>query len=476
MTSESDYEENYAGRRQVHYFPEIGFAGIDTFEYQLCVPTRRKSTPNCATATVFVYVVPDSDRDDDVRYTMVNTPVDIDFLGSSCGIVDPSTFAVMQPVNGTLTNLAAATYSVRRYTPNKDFVGVEKIGYEACIAISEEERNAVGLGSEPLHDLFCKHHARVSVHVLQTMMLQDDHASAEEGMTVEIPILANDKGADVSMAGVTIISGPYHGSVLFDRYGAMSNIAYTPAAKSAGMVDEFVYRVCGTIVPPAPYQNRIVPECQTAKVTIGIVLKFMVNDDFVVTERNTPVVIDVLANDMAVDPTTLTLIDSPSQGDAFRRRAEGGESAIVFHPPTDFAGVVTFSYQVCSDHPELQKKTCVERNVTVTVLIYAEADVVNIYQREDPVAIYVLANDDPDADPATVDIEQPPVSGNVIAIDPTSGAITYQPHSQFTGKFLNFLSLPSLIFFTCYMIYPLSADKQSHFHIISTYTSYISIY
>jgi hypothetical protein len=67
-------------------------------------------------------------------------------------------------------------------------------------------------------------------------------------------------------------------------------------------------------------------------------------DDTAFTAENTPVTIDVLANDSDYDRTTLTITSPPSSGTA----AINGDFNVTYTPNTNTVGTDTFVYQICA--------------------------------------------------------------------------------------------------------------------------------
>ena len=74
------------------------------------------------------------------------------------------------------------------------------------------------------------------------------------------------------------------------------------------------------------------------------------NDDYEVTEKNTPVIIGVVTNDVGflctVNPETVdtTFLLQPSHGTVVLN----GNGTVTYTPETDWSGIDTFQYQVCS--------------------------------------------------------------------------------------------------------------------------------
>jgi YD repeat-containing protein len=159
-------------------------------------------------------------------------------------------------------------------------------------------------------------------------------------------------------------------------------------------------------------------------------------NDSATTDEDTPVIIDVLGNDVdrdgTLDPTTLQIVNAPINGSA--TVTSGG--MIAYTPGRDFYGTDFFTYTVRDDGGAVANKAF----VTVQVLPVndppvANNDTANAREGGDPIVIDVLANDtdvDDLIDPTTVVVETGPQHGSV-QIDPVTGEITYTPGATFLG-------------------------------------------
>ena len=167
------------------------------------------------------------------------------------------------------------------------------------------------------------------------------------------------------------------------------------------------------------------------------------NDDVASTPINTPVDIDVLVNDTDpdgdLDPDTLTIIDSPSNGTAMVNTLTNG---IVYTPNTGFVGTDTLRYEVCD-----ALGLCDDATVTVYVggrppggpfpPVAVDDDAYT--NQEQPVDIMILQNDyDSDGylDVSTLIITSPVSYGNIsILIVGDVVTVTYTPQPGYYGKY-----------------------------------------
>ncbi len=133
--------------------------------------------------------------------------------------------------------------------------------------------------------------------------------------------------------------------------------------------DSFTYEVCDDGTPAL---------CDTAvvNVTVDAVNDAPVaNDDSATTPEDTPVAIDVTANDTDVDgnldPTSVTVTSGPANGAVAVDPVTG---AVTYTPDADFNGTDSFTYEVCDDGTPV---LCDTATVTVTVTPVNDPPVAN---------------------------------------------------------------------------------------------------
>jgi cysteine-rich repeat protein len=142
-------------------------------------------------------------------------------------------------------------------------------------------------------------------------------------------------------------------------------------------------------------------------------------DDFETTDQDTPVEVDVLANDSDpdgnLDPTSVVVTSPPSNG---TYSVNGTTGAITYTPNAGFTGVDTLEYEVCDTLGLCD---------TALVTIYVEAPLIPPVAEDDyaetlmevAVTVDVLDNDydlDGTLDPSTVVIITPPLNGLITGI------------------------------------------------------------
>lgn len=152
-------------------------------------------------------------------------------------------------------------------------------------------------------------------------------------------------------------------------------------------------------------------------------------DDEASTTANTPVTINVLANDVDPDGDTMT-VDSVTQG-ANGSVVNNGTS-VTYTPNAGYVGANTFTYKVTDGKGHFDTAGV---EVFVTEQPNRAPDAVDdtaTTQQDTPVTIPVLGNDtDPDNDPLTITGVTDPAHG-AIATN-SDGTVTYTPELGFFG-------------------------------------------
>ena len=269
------------------YIANTGFSGLDRFTY-----TIGDGQGGSATATVSVTVgtapnTPPVALDDAaVAAPGVATPIDV-LANDSDADGDPLTItAVTPPIGGTVT----ITGSVLSYVANAAFAGVDRFSY----TISD------GRGGSAT--------ASVAVTVPgapnQPPVAVDDVGATTVGTAVVLDVLDNDSDPDGDALVIVSTTQPAGGLVAFDG----TSVTYAPAAGFVG-VDSFTYTIEDGRGGSA-----------TATVTVSV--NAAPNQppvpapDAALTAVNTPVTIDVLANDTDPDgdPLTIIAVTQPANG------------------------------------------------------------------------------------------------------------------------------------------------------------------
>ena len=175
----------------------------------------------------------------------------------------------------------------------------------------------------------------------------DDTASTTQNTNVSIDVLDNDSDPDDLVLTLSIDTQATNGTATVDTKGTATptddTIDYLPNANFTG-TDTFVYQVDDG---NAASGNNT--DTATVTVTVTAIVLDAV-DDPVTTQMDTPIDIDVLANDNSSNPVTLTTATAPANGTAVVD--DKGTPAILtddtidYTPNTGFIGQDTFTYQI----------------------------------------------------------------------------------------------------------------------------------
>ncbi|MGF1580087.1 MAG: Ig-like domain-containing protein [Gemmataceae bacterium] len=338
---------------------------------------------------------------DDEAQTKEDTPVTIDVVANDVDVDnDKLTPSILtQPTNGSAVRNADGTFT---YTPNENFHGTDSFTYKVSDGTDESNTATVTIEVKPVND------PPVAV---------DDEAKTDEDTSVTIDVVANDLDVENDKLTPTIVTQPNRGSLVIKSDGT---IIYKPNLDFHG-TDSFTYKVFdGT------------NESNTASVTVAVQ---PVNDppkatdDEVQTDEDTPVSIDVLANDVDVDSSKLTpiIVSKPTSGAVF----VGSNGTFVYTPNDTFHGTDSFTYKVSdgTDESNTASVTVEVKPVNdppVAVDDEAQTD------EDTSVRIDVLANDrDVEKDTLTPSLVTQPTNGSVVRN--TDGTFTYAPIANFHG-------------------------------------------
>jgi PKD repeat protein len=321
------------GDGSFEYIPNAGYNGPDGFTYH-----ANDGTANSNSATVVITVNPANNNApiaaDDSATTDEDIAATINVLANDSD-VDGDTLtvdSVTQGSNGTVT----ANGNDVTYTPAVNFNGSDSFSYTVSDGNGGTDTATVSVTINAVND---------------APIAADDSATTDEDVAKTIDVLAND--TDIDSVSLTVDSATQGSNGIVVNNGA--NVTYAPSADFNG-TDSFTYTVSdgngGT---------------NTATVNITIIPVNdppMANDDSISTPENTPVIIDVAANDTDVDgnldTTTTNLTISPLNGSTNNH----GDGTFTYTPNLDFSGSDNFDYEICDNgSPSL----CDTATVSITV-------------------------------------------------------------------------------------------------------------
>lgn len=287
----------------ITYVPANGYAGSDTFTYEIC-----DTTGQCDTALVTVTI--DEGSPNVVSNTAGTTeevPVTITILSNDTDPQDninPLSVRLSLTISGTYVSVPAGTTFPTThgtvevlpdgrviYTPNPDYDGIDTFFYEVCDTDPT-------VGYTPL----C---GRADVVVTITKNLDDDAPVAvpdarttPEDTPVTIAILENDSDADGDVPNNLTLTFPDGiNGLLAPTLGTMSynptthEVTYTPNLHANG-TDTFEYTLCDTATPT--------PHCDTTTVTVIITPVEdtpVAQDDTITGDEDTSLVVNIFSND-----------------------------------------------------------------------------------------------------------------------------------------------------------------------------------
>lgn len=289
----------------VTYTPDAGWVGLDTFSY-----TIEDSSGHQRTATVRVTTISAIAAVDDVAGTPQGHAVTISPLGNDTG-VGLAIVAHGNPSNGSASITGGGTTVL--YTPNSAFVGEDQFTYRIEDDFGQQATAMI----------------RVGVTAGPVSAVPD--VATTEGVTpVEIPVLGNDVGSGLT---VTAVTQPPAGQGSVVRSSGNTKVTYIAPAGFSGSTS-FQY-TCG---------NSLGSSSASVSVTVT---KPPLNPqpDAAVTDSDTPVAIDPLANDVG---TSLEIVDLGAIAPAGAGTAAitGGGLTITFTPAAGYTGPAGFAYTV----------------------------------------------------------------------------------------------------------------------------------
>jgi len=232
----------------------------------------------------------------------------------------------------------------------------------------------------------------------------DDAATTPAQTPVTIAVLDNDTGSGIT---VSAVGTPANGAAILNND---STITYTPASGFAGD-DAFTYTITDSF-----------EQSDSATVTVTVLSPGLnAVDDSATTPAQTPVSIDVLANDTGTG-ITVTALGTPSNGAAVLNN----DGTVTYVPAASFAGDDTFTYTITDSFGQSDSAT-VSISVQAPGLNAVDDTATTLAQT--PVVIAVLANDT-GTDLVISQVSNPANGTTLLNAD---NSITYTPSSTFAG-------------------------------------------
>ncbi|TLM80502.1 MAG: tandem-95 repeat protein, partial [Actinobacteria bacterium] len=391
------------------YTPPANYNGAVTFTYTV---SDGHGGTDTATVTITVTAVNDAPvASDDTTTTPEDTPLAIEpaFLMSNDTDVDGDTLTIVsftQPLHGVVVEIGGRYV----YTPAPDYNGPDSFTY----TVSD------GQGGTDTATVFLT----VTAENDPPVAVADSYPATEDTtLTVAAPgVLGNDSDPDGDPLSSVLVTDVAHGTLTLNANGGFT---YVPDGDYNGP-DSFSY-----------YATDGLDVSQVVTVTIDVAAVNdapVASDDTTTTPEDTPIAIDpafLLANDTDAEGDTLTV-------DSFTQPTTGTISLVagklVFTPPANYNGTVTFTYTVSDGHGGFDTATV---TVTVTAVNDAPVAVANAYTLNEDTTLTVaapgvLGNDtDPDGDPLTASLVST-VSHGTLTLN-ANGGFTYRPAVDYFG-------------------------------------------
>ncbi|MGE0089643.1 MAG: Ig-like domain-containing protein, partial [Bacteroidales bacterium] len=387
------------------YSPALGFSGISTFEYSV---TDKHGDGD--TAWVTITVLPEGVENhipiavNDTVETFINTPININVLANDTLLdgfsdlniySDPSFGSVIVNTNRTIT-----------YIPSNLFKGIDSFEYWV-----EDIQGDYDI-------------ATVIIDVTESPdalpVAVDDARGTEYQTMVSVDVLTNDKGLNDKPVLLSIESDPAQGTTTINA----DRIEFIPANGFAGLMT-FEYRVTDKD-----------GDFDVAKVTITVKNEGEINyipvavNDSIETMENTPVDINVLANDSGLEDgfRQIIIFDQPEFGSVM----VNPNRSITYQPSPWFIGTEEFVYWVedlDGDYDTARVVVHVDKPGNHLPDAFDDARGTNF---DTPVSVDVLTNDKGLEDgEIVVSVETSPAQGSVTIVN---NEVIFTPESGFTGK------------------------------------------
>ncbi|MBW3664437.1 MAG: tandem-95 repeat protein [Actinobacteria bacterium] len=426
------------------YTPDANINGSDTFTYRVTdrgdpddcaeAPCDAPETSQVATVTITIDPVNDVPDATDTSVTLDEdaAPLGIDLAALAADLETADADLTYELVDLPTSGQATLTGATVSYTPDANVNGSDTLTYRVT-----DRGDPDGCTDAPCDVAATSRLATISVTVNPVNDLPTASDSSvtldEDAGPVDIDLGA--LAADVETADADLVYTIVSGSTLGGLTGSGPIVAYTPNLDAHG-ADSLTYQVSDRGDPDdcAPVSTTCTASATSAVQTITITVTSVNDapvavDDEAATDEDTPVTVDVLANDSDVDgdALTVTISTEPTSGSA----TVTDTGAVLYTPAADWSGTDTLGYTVADVHGATHTAT-----VTITVAAVNDAPVAGDDTATSvdgsPVDIDVLANDrDVDADALTVTIDTEPSNGTATVTE--TSTIVYAPDGAFSG-------------------------------------------
>jgi hypothetical protein len=325
---------------------------------------------------------------DDVTSTNEDTPKDINVLSNDTDAENDvfTVISVTNPANGTTSINPDGTI---HYVPDLNFHGTDYFNY----TITGGDTAQVTVTVNSVDDL---------------PVANDDLATTDEDAPIDIDVLANDTDVENDPITIEDFTDGSNGIVTSNPNGTLK---YTPNANFYGS-DSFTYTINGG-------------DTATVYVTVKSVLDpGEAVDDTVFTDEDTPVDIDVLANDIDIEGTAFVFsVTQPTHGVV----VINSDGTVKYSPSLNYNGDDSFTYT-------LDTGDTATVNVTVNPIDDAPVafDDAESTNEDQAIDIDVLANDT-DIDGGTKEVQSVGTPLHGTAVINSDGTVKYTPSANYNG-------------------------------------------
>lgn len=380
---------------ELTFAPNANFFGVQTISY-----TIKDSLEATALSFITLTVVSVNDTpvaNNDTAIGDEDTNIAVNVLANDTDIEnDPLTISNITANHG---NVSIQNANSLIYTPELHFFGQDTINYTITDPSGASDNATVAVTINSVND---------------APNTQPDNATVDEDNPVTIDVLAND--TDIEGDSFTVITAiAPNGAITIEPD---SRITYLPNANYNGL-DTITYHVndSGNAISQG-----------TVNITINSINDAPTpNPDILSGFEDTPIALDVLANDIDVDGDTILIAEASTDNGGI---ANISGTRLQLNPPQDFVGVINVGYTIKDPSGETGSST-----VTVTVNNVNDAPIAvfdtAVTSQGTRINIPVLQNDT-DIDGDTIRISGAVANnGQIDIINNTS--IDYTPNASFLG-------------------------------------------
>lgn len=424
----------------------------------------------------------------DQTVTDEGVAVVIDILANDSdadGTLEPSTVQiVVNPINGAVTLNAGS--GVATYTPDAGFSGADSFSYTvndndgatsntALVSITVNSSGGSNVSTflptddgqvkltEPTRNYGAKTTTKVKADKFNSYFKFNVTGLTGAVLSAKIRFKVTDGAFDGSDSGGSIHSvdnsfsgsstpwvessltsgnAPVITSPALSSLGAVSTndlveFDVTAAISGNGVYSFAINSASGNQVKYYAREGAIPPQLIIQTGAAGGNIPPVAVDDVATTSKDTPVAIDVLANDSDSDgtlvPSTVSILNQPGKGTVAVNSSSG---VVTYTPNNGFVGIDSFRYNVEDNEGDSSNIATVAITVVSGNVPPVAADDAASTTEDTPVTIDVLSNDS-DSDgtlvPGSVTVVTPPSNGSTV-IAAGTGAVTYTPSSGFVGS------------------------------------------